>query len=63
VYHELILTTRVFCYNVTAVEPQWLVEVAPQLFEVAGSSKISKRKKQKKIEPLFNKVCCVSKTV
>ena len=60
VYHELILTTREYCHNVTAVEPKWLVEVAPQFFKVADSSKISKRKKQEKIEPLFNKAshCC-----
>lgn len=56
-YHELVLTTREYCHNVTAVEPKWLVEVAPQFFKVADSSKISKRKKQEKIEPLFNKVC------
>jgi len=55
VYHELILTTREYCHNVTAVEPKWLVEVAPQFFKVADSSKISKRKKQEKIEPLYNK--------
>jgi len=60
VYHELILTTREYCHNVTAVEPKWLVEVAPQFFKVADSSKISKRKKQEKIEPLYNKasICC-----
>jgi ATP-dependent RNA helicase DHX8/PRP22 len=55
VYHELILTTREYCHNVTAVEPKWLVEVAPQFFRVADANKISKRKKQEKIEPLFNK--------
>lgn len=60
IYHELILTTREYCHNVTVVEPKWLVEVAPQFFKVADSSKISKRKKQEKIEPLFNKAspCC-----
>lgn len=55
VYHELVLTTREYCHNVTAVEPKWLVEVAPQFFKVADANKISKRKKQEKIEPLFNK--------
>ncbi|KIY73554.1 P-loop containing nucleoside triphosphate hydrolase protein [Cylindrobasidium torrendii FP15055 ss-10] len=55
VYHELILTTREYCHNVTAIEPKWLVEVAPQFFQVADANKISKRKKQEKIEPLFNK--------
>lgn len=57
IYHELILTTREYCHNVTAIEPKWLVEVAPQYFKVADANKISKRKKQEKIEPLFNKVC------
>lgn len=55
VYHELVLTTREYCHNVTAVEPKWLVEVAPQFFKVADANKISKRKRQEKIEPLFNK--------
>lgn len=54
-YHELVLTTREYCHNVTAIEPKWLVEVAPQFFKVADANKISKRKKQEKIEPLFNK--------
>jgi ATP-dependent RNA helicase DHX8/PRP22 len=60
VYHELVLTTREYCHNVTAIEPKWLVEVAPQFFKVADANKISRRKRQEKIEPLFNKVCCAS---
>ncbi|VDB84170.1 unnamed protein product [Peniophora sp. CBMAI 1063] len=55
IYHELILTTREYCHNVTSIEPKWLVEVAPQFFKVADANKISKRKKQEKIEPLYNK--------
>lgn len=55
VYHELILTTREYCHNVTVIEPKWLVEFAPQFFKVADANKISKRKKQEKIEPLYNK--------
>lgn len=55
IYHELILTTREYCHNVTAIEPKWLVEVAPQFFRVADANKISKRKRQEKIEPLYNK--------
>lgn len=31
VYQELVLTTREYCHNVTAVESKWFVEVAPQL--------------------------------
>ncbi|EIW86950.1 P-loop containing nucleoside triphosphate hydrolase protein [Coniophora puteana RWD-64-598 SS2] len=55
VYNELILTTREYCHNVITIEPKWLVEVAPQFFRVADTNKISKRKRQEKIEPLFNK--------
>ncbi|KAJ3017347.1 hypothetical protein NUW54_g607 [Trametes sanguinea] len=49
------LRSSTYCHNVTAIEPKWLVEVAPQFFKVADANKISKRKKQEKIEPLFNK--------
>lgn len=55
IYNELLLTTREYAHTVTAIEPKWLVEVAPQFFKVADANKISKRKKQEKIEPLFNK--------
>jgi len=49
-------------HNATAIEPKWLVEVAPQFFKVADSNKISKRKRQEKIEPLFNKVLMIHTT-
>ncbi|KAH7886655.1 P-loop containing nucleoside triphosphate hydrolase protein [Phlebopus sp. FC_14] len=55
IYNELVLTTREYCHNVTTIEPKWLVEVAPQFFKVADANKISKRKRQEKIEPLYNK--------
>jgi len=60
VYNELVLTTREYCHNVTTIEPKWLVEVAPQFFRVADANKISKRKRQEKIKPLYNKVCITS---
>lgn len=56
IYNTLLLTTREYAQTVTAVEPKWLVEVAPQFFKVADANKISKRKQQEKIEPLYNKV-------
>ena len=56
IYHELILTTRVYCQNVLAIEPEWLIEVAPQFFKVADAKKIRKGQRQEKAEPLFNKV-------
>ncbi|KAI8051663.1 P-loop containing nucleoside triphosphate hydrolase protein [Syncephalis plumigaleata] len=55
IYHELVLTTKEYMREVTAVEPKWLVEAAPTFFRVADASRISKRKRQEKLEPLFNK--------
>ena len=53
VYHELVFTTKEYMRNVLAVEPQWLVELAPHYFKKAeGMSKIQQ---QEKIEPLFNR--------
>jgi hypothetical protein len=55
IYHELVLTTREYCHNICAIEPKWLVEAAPQFFQVADAAKLTKRKKQEKIQPLYNK--------
>lgn len=55
IYHELVLTTKEYMREVTAIEPKWLVEVAPTFFRVADAHKISKRKRQERVEPLFNK--------
>jgi ATP-dependent RNA helicase DHX8/PRP22 len=41
--------------EITVIEPKWLPELAPQFFKVADPHKISKRKRQEKLEPLFNK--------
>ena len=40
IYHEVVLTTREYCYNVLAIEPQWLVEVAPQFFKATHAKKV-----------------------
>lgn len=42
-------------HQVTVIEPKWLSEVAPTFFRVADLNKISKRKAQEKIEPLFDR--------
>ena len=55
IYHELVLTTKEYMREVTAIEPKWLTEVAPTFFKIADANKISKRKRMEKIEPLFNK--------
>jgi len=55
VFHELVQTTREYMREVTQVEPKWLVEFAPKFFKVADPTKLSKRKKREKIEPLYDK--------
>ncbi|KAK7397968.1 DEAH-box ATP-dependent RNA helicase prp22 [Neonectria punicea] len=55
IYHTLVLTTKEYMQNTTAIEPKWLVEAAPTFFKVAGTDKLSKRKKAERIQPLYNK--------
>ena len=55
IYHEVVLTTKEYMREVIMIEPKWLVEMAPTFFQVADLNKLSKRKRQEKIEPLFNR--------
>jgi ATP-dependent RNA helicase DHX8/PRP22 len=55
IYHELVMTSREYMRNVMAIEPKWLVELAPKYYKAADPTKISKRKAKEKIEPLFDK--------
>ncbi|CAG8516918.1 8130_t:CDS:10 [Ambispora gerdemannii] len=55
IYHELVLTTKEYMREVTAIEPKWLTEAAPTFFKVSDANTISKRKRSEKIQPLFNK--------
>ena len=55
VYHELVLTTKEYMRECTAIDAKWLVELAPTFFKQADQTKLSKNKKAEKIEPLFNK--------
>ncbi|XP_065666929.1 ATP-dependent RNA helicase DHX8 isoform X2 [Hydra vulgaris] len=55
VYHELVLTTKEYMREVTSVDPKWLVEFAPAFYKFADKNKLSKRKREQRIEPLFNR--------
>lgn len=55
IYHEVIMSSKEWAREVTAIEPQWLVELAPRFFRKADATSISKRKRDEKIQPLFNK--------
>ena len=55
IYHELVMTGREYMREATIVEPKWLAEAAPKFFKVADTSTLSKRQKQERIQPLFDK--------
>jgi len=55
IYHELVLTTKEYCRDVTAIEPKWLTEVAPTFFKVADAKTMSKRKRNERVQPLFDR--------
>ena len=39
VYHELVMTSREYMQNVTAVDGEWLAELGPMFYSVKESSK------------------------
>ncbi len=55
IYHTLVLTTKEYMREVIAIEPKWLVEMAPNFYKSGDPSRLTKRKRQERIEPLFNK--------
>lgn len=55
IYHELVLTSKEYMREVCAIEPMWLVDVAPNFFRFSDPTIISHRKKQEKLEPLHLK--------
>ena len=55
IYHTLVMTTKEYLREVTTIEAHWLPELQPNLFQKTDANKISKRKLEEKIEPLYNK--------
>merc|ERR1740128_817474 len=55
VYHELVQTTKEYMREVTVIDAKWLVEFAPAFFKFSDPTKLSKVKKNQRLEPLFNK--------
>lgn len=55
IYHEVVLTTKEYMREVMAIEPKWLSELAPRFFKTGDPTRISRRKRREKIEPLFDK--------
>ncbi|TVU09025.1 hypothetical protein EJB05_42464, partial [Eragrostis curvula] len=55
IYHEIVMTMKEYMREVTAVNPRWLVELAPRFYRSVDLTKISKRKRQERIEPLYDR--------
>lgn len=55
IYHELVLTTKEYMRNIMTIDPRWLVELAPKFFRQADPTKLSKRKRMEKVEPLYDR--------
>ncbi|KAL1463315.1 hypothetical protein WDU94_015076, partial [Cyamophila willieti] len=55
IYHELVQTTKEYMREVTSCDPKWLVEFAPAFFKFSDPTKLSKFKKNQRLEPLYNK--------
>ncbi|XP_064401685.1 ATP-dependent RNA helicase DHX8-like isoform X2 [Halichondria panicea] len=55
IYHELVLTTKEYMRETTSIDPKWLVEFAPAFFRFSDPTRLSKRKRQERIEPLYNR--------
>jgi ATP-dependent RNA helicase DHX8/PRP22 len=54
-YHELVMTGREYMRVATVVEAKWLVEAAPTFFKVTDAAQLSKRQKELRIVPLYNR--------
>ncbi|KAL3268521.1 hypothetical protein HHI36_007630 [Cryptolaemus montrouzieri] len=55
IYQELVQTTKEYMREVTAIDPKWLVEFAPAFYKFSDPTKLSKLKKNQRLEPLYNK--------
>eukprot|EP00753_Platysulcus_tardus_P021793 PLAT9128.1.p1 GENE.PLAT9128.1~~PLAT9128.1.p1 ORF type:complete len:298 (-),score=182.02 PLAT9128.1:260-1081(-) len=54
-YHQLVLTSKEYMREVTAIDPRWLLELAPKFFKKPDPTRLSRRKRAEKIEPLYDK--------
>ena len=49
------MTSKEYMREVLAIDPKWLLEVAPNHFKQADENALTKRQRQEKLEPLFNR--------
>lgn len=47
IYHELVLTSKAFMRQITEIEPEWLLEVAPHYMKKSDLDKLDEKWKNK----------------
>ncbi|KAM0850874.1 hypothetical protein ACQ4PT_052768 [Festuca glaucescens] len=55
IYNEIVMTSKEYMREVTAISPAWLVELAPRFYKSIDPAKMSKRKRQERLEPLHDR--------
>ena len=55
IYHKLVLTSKEYLHECLAIEPKWLVELAPKFYRASDPTRLSKRKRRERIEPLYDR--------
>lgn len=55
IYHQLVLTSKEYLRECLAIDPKWLVELAPNFYRASDPTKLSKRKRRERIEPLYDR--------
>ena len=50
-----MFTTKEYMREVCAIDAKWLVDFAPSFFKFGNPTKLSKHKKEQKVDPLHNK--------
>lgn len=55
IYHELVLTTKEYMRNIMMIDAKWLTELAPAFYRPADPNKMTRQKRNEKIEPLFDR--------
>jgi ATP-dependent RNA helicase DHX8/PRP22 len=55
IYYQLVLTSKEYMRECLAIDPKWLPELAPNFYRTSDPTKISKRKRRERIEPLYDR--------
>jgi len=50
-----VLTTKEYMRSCMAIDPRWLVELAPRFYAKADPKHMTKRKRMERIEPLYDR--------